>query len=161
MVDVYIGLGSNLENPAEKIIQARSFIAHHPLMTELNFSSLYSSPPMGPKDQPDYVNAVMSVSTELPAIDLLTVLQSIENDFGRDRSTIRWGARTLDLDILIYGSQQLDLPELKIPHIGMAERAFVLYPLQEIAPDGLFVPGKGDIDSLVLQCPLDGLEKIE
>jgi len=161
MVDVYIGLGSNLENPAEKIIQARSYIANHPQMTELNFSSLYSSPPMGPKDQPDYVNAVMSVSTELPAIELLGVLQRIENDFGRDRTAIRWGARTLDLDILMYGSQQLDLPELKIPHIGITERAFVLYPLQEIAPDGLIVPGKDSIDSLVSQCPLGGLEKIE
>ena len=112
MVDVYIGLGSNLENPAEKIRLARSFIAKQVQMTEIKFSSLYCSPPMGPKDQPDYVNAVMSIRTELPATKLLIVLQSIENDFGRDRDVVRWGARTLDLDILIYGDQQIDLPDL-------------------------------------------------
>ncbi len=161
MVDVYIGLGSNLENPAEKIRQARSFIAKHPLMAEIKFSSLYSSPPMGPKDQPDYVNAVMSIQTELAATKLLAVLQNIENDFGRDRAVVRWGARTLDLDILIYGDQQIDLPDLKIPHIGLAERSFVLYPLQEIAAEDLWVPGKGGINSLVSQCPLEGLEKID
>lgn len=161
MVDVYIGLGSNLENPAEKIRQARSFITKHPQMTEINFSSLYSSPPMGPKDQPDYVNAVMSIQTELAATELLVVLQGIENDFGRDRAVVRWGARTLDLDILIYGDQKIDLPDLKVPHIGLAERAFVLYPLQEIAAENLSVPGKGRINTLVSQCPLDGLEKID
>ncbi len=160
MIEVYIGLGSNLENPAEKIQQARLFIAGHANMSELKFSSLYSSPPMGPKDQPDYVNAVMSIQTALSAIDLLRVLQGIENDFGRDRDVIRWGARTLDLDILLYGDQQIDLPELKVPHIGLAERAFVLYPLQEIANENLFVPGKGSINDLVVQCPLDGLEKL-
>ncbi len=160
MIEVYIGLGSNLENPAEKIQQARLFIAEHANMSELKFSSLYSSPPMGPKDQPDYVNAVMSIQTALSAIDLLRVLQGIENDFGRDRDVIRWGARTLDLDILLYGDQQIDLPELKVPHIGLAERAFVLYPLQEIANESLFVPGKGSINDLVVQCPLDGLEKL-
>jgi len=160
MVEVYIGLGSNLENPAEKIQQARLFIAEHANMSELKFSSLYSSPPMGPKDQPDYVNAVMSIQTSLSAIDLLSVLQSIENDFGRDRDVIRWGARTLDLDILLYGDQQIDLPDLKIPHIGLSERAFVLYPLQEIAERNLFVPGKGSVCSLTLLCPLDGLEKL-
>lgn len=160
MVEVYIGLGSNLENPAEKIQQARLFIAEHANMSELKFSSLYSSPPMGPKDQPDYVNAVMSIQTSLSAIELLSALQGIENDFGRDRNVIRWGARTLDLDILLYGDQQIDLPDLKVPHIGLSERAFVLYPLQEIANENLFIPSKGNIADLVLQCPLDGLEKL-
>jgi len=160
MVEVYIGLGSNLENPAEKIQQARLFIAAQENMSELNFSSLYSSPPMGPKDQPDYVNAVMSIQTGLSAIDLLRVLQGIENNFGRDRNVVRWGARTLDLDILLYDDQQIDLPDLKVPHIGLSKRAFVLYPLQEIANERLFVPGKGSIDDLILQCPLDGLEKL-
>jgi len=161
MVDVYIGLGSNLEHPAEKVRQARIIIAKHPQMREIKFSSLYSSPPMGPKDQPDYINAVISIKTDLSASELLSELQGIESDFGRDRSVMRWGARTLDLDILIYGDQQIDSPDLKVPHIGLAERAFVLYPLQEIAPVDLSVPGKGDINSLVLQCPLGGLEKID
>jgi len=160
MTEVYIGLGSNLENPATKIQQARLFIGEQAEMTEASFSSLYSSPPMGPKDQPDYVNAVMSIQTGLTAIELLTVLQRIENDFGRDRNTIRWGARTLDLDILLYGEQQIDLPYLKVPHIGLPERAFVLYPLQEIVNGNLWIPGMGYLDDLVLQCPLVGLEKL-
>ena len=160
MVDVYIGLGSNLESPAEKIRQARIFIAEQAQMSELKFSGLYSSPPMGPKDQSDYVNAVMCIQTDLTAIELLAALQSIENDFGRDRKVERWGARTLDLDILLYGGQQIEIPNLKIPHAGLSERAFVLYPLQEIAPADFLIPGKGMLSSLVSQCPLGGLEKI-
>lgn len=159
MIDVYIGLGSNLDNPVEQVRQARLSIAKHSDITELGFSSLYTSPPLGPQDQPDYVNAVMSIQTGLSAIDLLSVLQSIENYFGRDRKVERWGARTVDLDILLYGDQKIDSDDLKVPHIGLSERAFVLYPLQEITKE-LLVPGKGKIDHLVSLCPLGGLEKI-
>lgn len=160
MVNVYIGLGSNLDNPAEKIKQAQLTISDRAGITVLKISSLFSSPPMGPKDQPDYVNAVMNIQTDLTAIELLKVLQKIENKFDRDRKVERWGARTLDLDILLYGEQQIDQPDLKVPHIGLSKRAFVLYPLQEIAPDDLLIPGKGELKQLVSQCPLDGLEKI-
>ena len=144
MVNVYIGLGSNLDNPAEKIKQAQLTISDRAGITVLKISSLFSSPPMGPKDQPDYVNAVMNIQTDLTAIELLKVLQKIENKFDRDRKVERWGARTLDLDILLYGEQQIDQPDLKVPHIGLSKRAFVLYPLQEIAPDDLLIPGKGE-----------------
>jgi len=161
MVDVYIGLGSNLDNPGEKIRQARLSISRQAGLKQLKFSSLYSSPPMGPQDQPDYVNAVMSVQTDLAAIELLRVLQKIENDFGRERKGERWGARTLDLDVLLYGDQQIEQPDLIVPHVGISERAFVLYPMQEIATEGLFIPGKGYINDLMLKCPLDGLEKID
>lgn len=160
MVDVYIGLGSNLDHPAEKIRQARLVIAKQAMLKELKFSSLYSSSPMGPQNQPDYVNAVMCIQTELPVIELLSVLQAIENEFGRVRTGERWGARTLDLDILLYGDQQINHPDLIVPHIGVAERAFVLYPMLEIAGEALFIPGKGCIKDLLAQCPLDGLEKI-
>lgn len=160
MVDVYIGLGSNLDNPEEKIRLARAAIAEQAQLTELKFSSLYSSPPMGPQNQPDYVNAVMCVKTDLPALELLRVLQKIEHKFGRERKGERWGARTLDLDLLLYGDQEIELPDLIVPHVGIAERAFVLYPMQEIADENLFIPAKGRIKELVIQCPRDGLGKI-
>jgi 2-amino-4-hydroxy-6-hydroxymethyldihydropteridine diphosphokinase len=101
----------------------------------------------------------MSVATNLLPIDLLHCLQNIENDHGRVRKVERWGARTLDLDILIYGDQEIDLPDLTIPHKGLAERAFVLYPLFEIAPE-IVVPGKGPITELVAKCPLSGLRRM-
>ncbi|WP_020159137.1 2-amino-4-hydroxy-6-hydroxymethyldihydropteridine diphosphokinase [Methylobacter marinus] len=158
-VVAYIGLGSNLENPAEQINSAHAAIAGLNDVEELAFSSLYHSPPMGPQDQPDYINAVMAIATNLPAMDLLRSLQHIEHEHGRVRKGERWGARTLDLDLLIYGEQQIDLPELTVPHVGVAERAFVLYPLYEIAPE-LLVPGKGHIADLIRSCPLNGLERL-
>ncbi len=160
MNKVYLGLGSNLENPAQQIRLARQCIAKQVNIEELAFSSLYSSPPMGPQDQPDYVNAVMSVNTDLSAGALLKQLHQIENDFGRDREGERWGARTLDLDILLYADQQIDQPDLKVPHIGISERAFVMYPLSEIAPSDMMIPGKDTVKNLLSDCPLNGLEKL-
>ena len=160
MFEVYIGLGSNLMNPEEQIRQARIAISKQADIIEIDFSSLYASSPMGPQDQPDYVNAVMRIKTGLSAIELLRVLQEIENNQGRVRKGEHWGARTLDLDLLLYADQQVDTPDLIVPHTGLSERAFVLYPLQEIAPDNLFVPGRGALKQLVAQCPLDGLEKL-
>lgn len=160
MFEIYIGLGSNLENPLAQVTLAQLAIASHEHITEIKSSSLYVSSPMGPQDQPDYVNAVMRAKTDLTAIELLRVLQKIENNQGRVRKGERWGARTLDLDLLLYAEQQIQHPDLIVPHIGLSERAFVLYPLQEIAPEGLIVPGKGSVAELVSQCPLDGLEKI-
>ncbi len=158
-VTAYIGLGSNLANPAEQIKAARAAIADIAGVQELAFSSVYHSPPMGPQDQPDYVNAVMAIATELPPIELLRCLQQIENEQGRVRKTERWGARTLDLDVLIYGEQEINLPDLIVPHTGLAERAFVLYPLFEIAPQ-LIVPGKGAMAALLADCPRNGLERL-
>jgi 2-amino-4-hydroxy-6-hydroxymethyldihydropteridine diphosphokinase len=159
-VIAYIGLGSNLADPVAQIKSARTAIASIAGVQELAFSSLYHSLPMGPQDQPDYVNAVMFVATDLLPMDLLRSLQNIENDHGRVRKGEQWGARTLDLDILIYGDQEIDLPDLTVPHQGFAERAFVLYPLFEIAPQ-LAVPGNGAIADLVAKCPLSGLRRME
>lgn len=160
LIIAYIGLGSNLANPAEQIKSARAAIAAIAEVEELAFSSLYHSSPMGPQDQPDYVNAVMCIATDLPPMDLLHRLQGIENDQGRVRKGERWGARTLDLDLLIYGDQKIEMPDLIVPHVGIAERSFVLYPLYEIAPQ-LVVPGKGDIATLVAKCPLNGLKRLD
>jgi 2-amino-4-hydroxy-6-hydroxymethyldihydropteridine diphosphokinase len=159
-VTAYLGLGSNLADPALQIKSARTAITQIARVKELAFSSLYHSPPMGPQDQPDYVNAVMCVATDLPPMDLLRCLQRIENDQGRVRKDQRWVARTLDLDVLIYGDQIIDLPDLIVPHTGLAERAFVLYPLHEIAPQ-LLVPGKGNIADLLDRCPMNGLKRLD
>lgn len=159
-VIAYIGLGSNLATPVAQIKSARTAIAAIPGVEELAFSGLYHSLPMGPQDQPDYINAVMAVATDLPPLDLLHGLQKIENDQGRVRTGVRWGARTLDLDILIYGDQKIDQPDLTVPHKGLADRSFVLYPLFEIAPH-LVVPGKGRVADLVAACPLAGLKRLD
>jgi 2-amino-4-hydroxy-6-hydroxymethyldihydropteridine diphosphokinase len=159
-VKAYIGLGSNLANPELQIKSARTAITQIAQVKELAFSSLYHSPPMGPQDQPDYVNAVMGVATELPPMELLRCLQRIENDQGRVRKDQRWGARTLDLDVLIYDDQVIELPDLIVPHPGLAERAFVLYPLHEIAPQ-LMVPGKGPVADLLAKCPINGLKRLD
>lgn len=157
-VCAYIGLGSNLQNPTEQIQSARVAIAELLGIEERGFSSLYHSAPMGPQDQPDYVNAVMAVATDLSPIDLLHALQTIENNSGRVRAE-RWGARTLDLDIVLYGDEVINLPDLIVPHIGLTERAFVLYPLHEIAPQ-LIIPNKGKLVDLLDNCPLAGLTRL-
>ena len=112
---------------------------------------------MGPKDQPDYVNAVMAIETSLAPLDLLDLLQSIESLEGRVRLGERWGPRTLDLDLLLYGEQVIQHPRLVVPHPGLAVREFVLHPLAEILPD-LEVPGLGRIRELAEQCPDNGIE---
>jgi len=156
----YIGLGSNLADPASQIKTGRTAIRALKGIRELAFSSLYYSFPMGPQDQPDYYNAVIAVETTLLPMVLLRALQTIENAQGRIRKTERWGARTLDLDILLYNDQIIDLPDLTVPHSGITDRAFVLYPLHEIAPD-LQVPGHGALADLLSQCPLAALKKLD
>ncbi|WP_394753995.1 2-amino-4-hydroxy-6-hydroxymethyldihydropteridine diphosphokinase [Crenothrix sp.] len=158
-ITAYIGMGSNLADPLEQLYRAREAIAAIDDVTDLGISSFYQSPPMGPQDQPDYVNAVMKVATQLLPLDLLHKLQSIENEQGRVRGE-RWGARTLDLDILLYGDQSINLAELTVPHVGLAQRAFVLYPLSEIAPE-LNIAGKGDVKDLLKRCPLAGLKRLD
>lgn len=158
-ITAYIGLGSNLAEPVSQLKSARLAIRSLAPIEELAFSSFYHSPPMGPQDQPDYVNAVMAVATALTELDLLRCLQKIESEQGRVRTGARWGARTLDLDLLLYSDRQINHPDLIVPHIGIRERAFVLYPLQEIAPT-LVLPVLGDINQLVANCPLAGLKKL-
>ncbi len=156
----YIGLGSNLANPVAQLNRARIAIADITGVEEDCLSGLYSSSPMGPADQPDYVNAVMAVDTSLTAHELLKCLQSIESGQGRVRTGERWGPRTLDLDILLYGDDIIETADLIVPHVGIAERAFVLYPLAEIAT-GIVIPGKGRLNDLLAKCSKDGLQRIE
>jgi len=153
---VYIGLGSNLAKPIQRVLQAIEDIKGLRDSTVADVSSLYQTPPMGPQDQADYINAAVEISTTLKPLELLTCLQAIENHHGRTRDTGRWGARTLDLDILIYEGTNSDDPVLTLPHPGIALRSFVLYPLNEINPQ-LHIEGLGSIsqiiDSLNEPCP--------
>ncbi|WDD98232.1 2-amino-4-hydroxy-6-hydroxymethyldihydropteridine diphosphokinase [Thalassomonas actiniarum] len=130
----YIGLGSNLSDPQAQIRQAIVAIAGIADSSILRISSLYFSKPMGPQDQPDYMNAVLALTTELTPLALLDALQDIENKAGRVRKDNRWGARVLDLDILLFDQEIIDNERLTVPHYGMKEREFVLLPLAEIAP---------------------------
>lgn len=141
---VYIGLGSNLANPVEQIQQACNALAALPQTRFLRCSAFYRSHPMGPENQSDYINAVAEISTRLSPESLLSCLQEIEASQGRVRDGHRWHARTIDLDILLYGNQIIETENLKIPHSGMHQRAFVLYPLAELVPD-LVIPGRGSI----------------
>jgi 2-amino-4-hydroxy-6-hydroxymethyldihydropteridine diphosphokinase len=130
----YVGIGSNLEDPVRQVRAALEELDHLPHSRVVKRSSLYRSAPVGYADQPDFVNAVAQLETGLPAERLLAELQEIEARHGRSRSFAN-APRTLDLDILLYGELELHTPQLEIPHPRMHERAFVLEPLLEIAPE--------------------------
>ncbi|WP_440874937.1 2-amino-4-hydroxy-6-hydroxymethyldihydropteridine diphosphokinase [Thalassotalea sp. PLHSN55] len=132
---VYIGIGSNLSNPKTQVTKAVAEVDALASIAVTQVSSLYVSKPMGPQDQPDYVNAVIAVTTPLSAHAVLDQLQNIENQAGRVRKENRWGARILDLDILLYNQEIIDDERLTVPHYGMKLREFVLLPLAEIAPN--------------------------
>ena len=159
-IEAYIGLGSNLDDPVSHIAMARATIAALDGVEAIAFSPLYSSRPVGPQDQPDYINAVMRIKTLLPALDLLLELQRIENAHGRVRQE-RWGARTLDLDILLYGETIINEPNLIVPHKEIPNRAFVLYPLADITNRDLTIPEYGRLQDLLAACPADGLHRLE
>lgn len=160
-VVAYIGVGSNLNDPRTQVRRALAALEDLPDTRCGACSSLYTSPPMGPPDQPPYVNAVACLVTRLAPLSLLAGLQGLEQAHGRVRDGIRWGPRTLDLDILTYGDRHIDLPELQVPHPGIPQRAFVLYPLAEIAPQDLCIPGMGLVSELLASCPPDGLRRLE
>ncbi len=157
-VRAHVGLGSNLDDPRRQLETAFEALARLPHSRLAARSALYASAPMGPADQPDYLNAVAALDTELAPLALLDALQAIEHDQGRVRER-RWGPRTLDLDLLLYGDQVIDLPRLKVPHPGIAERAFVLAPLVEIAGD-IAIPGRGGARALLAACPDPSLRRL-
>jgi 2-amino-4-hydroxy-6-hydroxymethyldihydropteridine diphosphokinase len=132
-VEAALGLGGNVGDVTEAFIAALMRLAEAPGVTLLRASSVYATPPWGKLDQPPFLNMAAIVATDLPAPALLALCLDIERSMGRERLE-RWGPRTLDIDILTYGDQAIDAPELKVPHPRMTERAFVLAPLAEIAP---------------------------
>ena len=145
----YVGIGSNLADPRAQVRSALAALAGLAGCRFGRRSSLYATRPVGPVEQPEFVNAVASLATGLAPLDLLAALQGIERDHGRVRDGTRWGPRTLDLDLLLVGELQLQTPELELPHPEMARRAFVLVPLAEIAPAGLLIPGQGSLGELL------------
>jgi 2-amino-4-hydroxy-6-hydroxymethyldihydropteridine diphosphokinase len=138
----HIGLGSNLDDPRAQVTTAIAEIGALPGVEIVARSSLYSSPPMGPQDQPHYINAALAVTTRLSSHALLDALQMLERAHGRSRDGVHWGPRTLDLDILLYGDEQADGPRLHLPHPGLKERDFVVLPLLEIAPAMILPDGE-------------------
>lgn len=156
----YIGIGANLKSPVEQAQVAIKALKQLPQSRLTAVSSLYSSKPLGPADQPDYINAVARLETALLPEALLDALQQIELSQGRERKEERWGPRTLDLDILLFGNQIIQSERLTIPHYHMAEREFVLYPLAQIAAD-LIMPDGTALDSLLDSCPLNGLQELD
>jgi 2-amino-4-hydroxy-6-hydroxymethyldihydropteridine diphosphokinase len=157
-VAAFIGLGSNLDEPTQQVLSALAELAALPDSELRARSSLYQTPPMGPPNQPDYVNAVAELATRLSPHRLLDELQRIEQKHRRLRQE-HWGPRTLDLDLLVYGSAQIDDPRLRVPHPGLADRAFVVVPLAEIAP-ALQIPGLPTPAALRASLPECALHKL-
>lgn len=154
----YIGLGSNLDRPCEQVRAAFDELAGLPDTRLVSRSRLYRSAPVGCQPQPDFVNAVARLETELAPPELLDALQRIERRHGR-RRPFPGAPRTLDLDLLLYGDDVVDSPALTVPHPRMHERAFVLRPLAEIAPDAS-VPGRGSAEELLRGCARQDVEPI-
>ena len=148
MTLAYIALGSNQASPLEQVTQAVNAIATIPQSRVVATSSYYRTTPLGPQDQPDYLNAAVALETELSPEALLAHTQRIELEHGRVRKAERWGPRTLDLDIMLFGNLTVATPTLIVPHYDMKNRAFMLVPLLEIAPDCTFPDGKRAADIL-------------
>lgn len=144
---VYIGLGSNIENPCLQVKNAIKALDGLVDTKVIKDSGYFKSKPMGPEDQPDYVNAVVAIETELNAADLLTQCQLIERQQGRVK-TRHWGERSIDLDILLYADEQIEQDDLTVPHPGISQRDFVYMPLLNINPE-IEIPGRGMLKSLV------------
>lgn len=159
MTACYIGLGSNLADPVRQIKSAIAALGKLPETRLVKNSSLYRSQPLGRKDQPEYINAVVELETSLTALTLLSHLQGIESAHGRTRAEERWASRTLDLDLLMYGNAQIFERGLRIPHPEIPNRNFVLCPLLEIQPD-IEIPGLGPAKFLLEKIGMAGLEKL-
>jgi len=158
-IRVYIGIGSNLDNPVAQVLEAVEELEMIPDTILAERSTLYSARPMGPADQPDYVNAVVAMDTLLSADELHKALIKIEDLQGRVREGEKWGPRIIDLDLLLYGNSTIDTATLTVPHPGMHERDFVIIPLEEVAGN-LKIPGRGNLYSLINKCKSHSLKKL-
>jgi len=155
----YVGLGSNLEDPRAQIRRACAGLEALAATRLVRVSPLYRSKPFGPVPQPDFINAAAALLTQLDARTLLGELLALERALGRPAERERWGPRIIDLDLLVYGRERLEQPDLVLPHRGIVERNFVLYPLADLAPD-LDVPGLGRVAELRGRLTSEGLERL-
>lgn len=155
----YIGLGSNLEDPKTQVLRAATALDRLAGTRLIRLSPLYRSKPFGPVAQPDFVNAVAGVLTQLDPRKLLEELLALERALGRPAERERWGPRIIDLDLLVHGRERRDEPNFSLPHRGIVERNFVLYPLCDLAPD-LDVPGLGRVAELKERLVPLGLERL-
>lgn len=148
MTRCFIGIGANLGRSARNVLAALDALETIDRTRLVRASRLYRTAPWGRADQPEFINAVAEVESGLSAATLMAELLTLEHRLGRQRDGIRWGPRAIDLDMLLYGDEIIDTPGLQVPHPRMHERAFVLWPLAELAP-GLEIPGRGPIEPLM------------
>ncbi|WP_340619663.1 2-amino-4-hydroxy-6-hydroxymethyldihydropteridine diphosphokinase [Xenorhabdus siamensis] len=156
MTRIYIAIGSNQADPLQQVDNALAALKTIPDTIFIARSSFYRTKPLGPQDQPDYLNLAVALDTHLLPETLLDHTQAIELAQGRVRKDERWGPRTLDLDIMLFGDQVINTERLTIPHYGLKQREFMLYPLAEIAPDLVF-PDKETLAERLKHVPENGL----
>ena len=168
MHNAYIGIGSNLNNPLQQVRNAIKALHLLSADGKIICSSVYQSTPLSKiesatennSDQADYLNTVVRIKTNDSAIQLLDALQQIENDQGRERTAEHWAARTLDLDLLLFDNEIINLPSLQVPHYGIQKRNFVIYPLADIDAN-LILPDGTSISDLYQSCSSNGIRKID
>jgi 2-amino-4-hydroxy-6-hydroxymethyldihydropteridine diphosphokinase len=155
----YVAVGANLDEPLARVRESFAHLAAMRATKLVATSRLYRSAPLGPQDQPDFINAAVGLLTQLSASELLGELKDLERSLGRDAPLVRWGPRRIDFDLLVFGAERIDSPSLTIPHPGIPTRNFVLYPLLDFAPE-LFVPGHGRVKELASRVSTDGLSAL-
>jgi 2-amino-4-hydroxy-6-hydroxymethyldihydropteridine diphosphokinase len=156
----YVGIGSNLDRPAHQVQRALAALPQIAQTRLVLQSSLYGSKALGPQPQPDFVNAVAAMLTQLPAAEFFGALRALEGALGREPPRVRWGPRRIDLDLLLFDAERLDSPELTLPHPGIVQRNFVLYPLLEVAPE-LNLPGRGSVAELAARVDSTGIWRLD
>jgi 2-amino-4-hydroxy-6-hydroxymethyldihydropteridine diphosphokinase len=156
----YVGLGSNLGDPRHALRRAIELVGSLPDTRLVVVSSHYRTAPFGPIEQDPFINGVAGVLTRQSPVDFLRALRSVERQLGRAETRVRWGPREIDLDLLAYGDCRLSTDELTLPHAGIPERDFVLYPLRDIAPQ-LHLPGMGRVAELASRVTDRGIERLD
>ena len=155
----YVAVGANLDDPLARVLASFDALARIRDTRLICRSRLYRTAPLGPQDQPEFINAAAGLLTRLSAAELLMELKTLEQVLGRDAPVVRWGPRRIDFDLCVFGAERIQTDALVVPHPGVPVRNFVLYPLLDIAPD-LVVPGQGCIRELASRVATDGLSAL-